>query len=199
MPIVLFVFCLFSICHVKIWSCCTWSCRQLHQTTVLLIFTRASKTTTVIYKSKCIECGIPTSWAQLGSINSSVTSCTLEQMEPPHLNECLEVSLTDQGEPAVSYRWTGLVWEITGCYCRKITNHFKGIYRIYPNLIKENRKVSACNRLDLQTLEYGLVMPKNLPGHWSLPSSLDTIFLSLESQSTRANAWVNFHTYALQH
>ena len=33
------------------------------------------------------------------------------------------------GEPAVSYRWTGWIWEIT--------DHFRGIYRrIYHNLIK---------------------------------------------------------------
>jgi hypothetical protein len=31
--------------------------------------------------------------------------------------------------------------------------HFRGIYRIlYPNLIKENRRMSTLNRLDLQTL-----------------------------------------------
>ena len=26
--------------------------------------------------------------------------------------------------------------------------------------------MSTCNRLDLQTLGYQLVMPKNLPDHW---------------------------------
>jgi len=36
--------------------------------------------------------------------------------------------------------------------CRKITDHFRGIYIIYPSLIKENRRMSTCNRLDLQTL-----------------------------------------------
>ena len=50
--------------------------------------------------------------------------------------------------------------------CRKITHHFKGIYRIYPNLIKENRRMSTCNRLDLQTLgSQPVIMPKNLPNH----------------------------------
>ena len=29
--------------------------------------------------------------------------------------------------------------EVQDC-CRKITDHFKGIYRLYPNLIKENRR-----------------------------------------------------------
>jgi hypothetical protein len=36
--------------------------------------------------------------------------------------------------------------------CRKITNGFRGVYRrIYPNLIKGNRRMSTCNWLDLQT------------------------------------------------
>ena len=36
------------------------------------------------------------------------------------------------------------------------------------NLIKENRRMSSCNRLDLQTLGSQPIMPKNLPDHWSL-------------------------------
>ena len=38
--------------------------------------------------------------------------------------------------------------------CRKITNHFRGIYRRkYPNLIRPNRRMSTCNhQLDLQPL-----------------------------------------------
>ena len=50
--------------------------------------------------------------------------------------------------------------------CMKITDHLKKIYRIYPNSIKENRGISTCNRLDLETLGYRLVMPKNLPERW---------------------------------
>jgi hypothetical protein len=40
----------------------------------------------------------------------------------------------DQGEPAVGFRWTGWVWDITAEAqdCRKITDHFRGVYRIYP-------------------------------------------------------------------
>ena len=57
--------------------------------------------------------------------------------------------------------------------CRKITDHYRGIYRIYPNLIKENRRMSICNRLDLQTLGFRPVMPKNLPDHWREPSSFN--------------------------
>ena len=33
-------------------------------------------------------------------------------------------------------------------------------------LIKENQRMSTCNRLDLQTLGSQQVMPKNLPDHW---------------------------------
>ena len=50
----------------------------------------------------------------------------------------------DRGEPAVSYKWTGWFWDITGKTvgdCRKITNRFRGIYRIYPYSIKESRRM----------------------------------------------------------
>jgi len=45
---------------------------------------------------------------------------------------------------------------------------------MYPNFIKENRRMSTCNQLDLQTLGSQPVMPKNLPAHcrtllWILP------------------------------
>ena len=36
--------------------------------------------------------------------------------------------------------------------CTKITDHYRGIYRIYPNLIKQNRRMSTCKWMDLQTL-----------------------------------------------
>ena len=50
--------------------------------------------------------------------------------------------------------------------CRKITDHFRGIYRIYPHLIKESRRMSTCNRLNLQTPgSPPVIMPKNLPSH----------------------------------
>jgi hypothetical protein len=39
----------------------------------------------------------------------------------------------------------------------------------YPILIKENRGMSTCNRLDLQTLGGSQpIMPSNLRGHWAL-------------------------------
>jgi hypothetical protein len=48
---------------------------------------------------------------------------------------------------------------------RKITDHFRGTYRIYPNVIKENRGMSICNLLDLQTLAPQPNIPRNLPNH----------------------------------
>jgi hypothetical protein len=50
--------------------------------------------------------------------------------------------------------------------CMKITAHFRGIYRIRPNLSQDNRRMSTCNRLDLQTIGSQPIMPKNLPDHW---------------------------------
>jgi hypothetical protein len=51
--------------------------------------------------------------------------------------------------------------------CRKITDRFRGIYRICFKIIKENRRMSTCNWLDLQTLgSQPISMPKNLPDHW---------------------------------
>ena len=56
-------------------------------------------------------------------------------------------------EPAVSYRWTGWVSEITGWSSRLEENYrsiFRGIYRI-----KQNQTMSTCNRLDLESLGSG--------------------------------------------
>ena len=50
--------------------------------------------------------------------------------------------------------------------CRKITEHCRGIFRVYLKLIKEEWRMSTFNQLDLQTLGSQLIsMPKNLPGH----------------------------------
>jgi hypothetical protein len=49
--------------------------------------------------------------------------------------------------------------------CMKIIDHFRGIYGIYPNLIKENRRMSTCNWFELQTLGSQPIMPKNLLDH----------------------------------
>ena len=61
--------------------------------------------------------------------------------------------------------------EVASRLCRRITYHFSGIYRIYPNLIKENQRMwTSCNRLDLQTLgSHPVMVPKNLPKHGCSP------------------------------
>ena len=51
---------------------------------------------------------------------------------------------------------------------KKITKHYKEIYKIYPNLINKNQRMSTCNRLDLPALGSQPIMPKNLSNHWSL-------------------------------
>ena len=48
----------------------------------------------------------------------------------------------------------------------KITDGLGEFYRIYPNLIKKNQRMSTCNRLDLQTLGSQPIVPKNLPNRW---------------------------------
>ena len=76
--------------------------------------------------------------------------------------------LYGRGELAVTYRWTGEDWEITDWSSRlpqEITDHLWGIYRLYPNLIKGNWRMSTCNWLDLQTLGSPPVMPTKLPNH----------------------------------
>ena len=42
-------------------------------------------------------------------------------------------------------------WLKIGDFMR-ITSHFEIIYRIYFSLIKQSRKMSTCNRLDLESL-----------------------------------------------
>jgi hypothetical protein len=46
----------------------------------------------------------------------------------------------------------------------KNTHHFRGIYRIYLKLIKKTQKITTCNRLNLDTLGFGLIMPQKSPG-----------------------------------
>ena len=51
-----------------------------------------------------------------------------------------------------SYRWTGWVWEITG-WSSRLTDHLGGIYyRNTSSEIKQIRKISTCNRLELESL-----------------------------------------------
>ena len=70
-----------------------------------------------------------------------------------------------RGEPAVSLQIALTGWS---------SSRLQAIYRSYSRnfveytliLIKENRRMWTCNWLDLQTLGYQPVMPKNLPDHW---------------------------------
>ena len=57
-----------------------------------------------------------------------------------------EVSSTVRGEPAVSYRWTGWVREITDEVWDfwRITNHLRGIYGIY---LKWIQKIGRCQHV----------------------------------------------------
>ena len=45
----------------------------------------------------------------------------------------------------------------------KTTDLLRGIQRQYLKSLKKNRKMSTCNRLDLETLGSQPIMPKNLP------------------------------------
>jgi hypothetical protein len=60
--------------------------------------------------------------------------------------------------------------------CRKITDHSRGFYRIYPNFIKEYRRMSTCNRSNSQTLGSQRIMPKNLTNHCTW--AFNTIFVN---------------------
>ena len=73
--------------------------------------------------------------------------------------------------------------------CRKITGCFRGIYRIHPDLIKENRRMSTRNRSDLQTLGSQPVMPKNLPDYCMLPSDLWTEENSITQEQRTFPCW----------
>ena len=54
--------------------------------------------------------------------------------------------LNKWGEATVGYIWTGWVWDITnwGEDFKKITDHLRGIYIIYLELVKKNKKISTC-------------------------------------------------------
>jgi hypothetical protein len=67
--------------------------------------------------------------------------------------------------------------------CRKFKDHCRGINRIYPTSIEENRRMSTCNRLDLQTLGSQLIMPKNLTDHCSSCKNKDSSKLTFASTS----------------
>ena len=63
------------------------------------------------------------------------------------------------------------VWKITG-WSSRLQENYWSIQRNLQNIPKfvwKNRKMSTCNRLNLETQTLGgrPIMPKNLPGHWS--------------------------------
>ena len=74
--------------------------------------------------------------------------------------------------------------------CRKDTDHSKGIHSLYPKLMKENRRLSTCNQLDLQILGSQPVMPKNLPDHWTYPLNTKTFW--------KKKYWVDLRRIPLQ-
>ena len=72
------------------------------------------------------------------------------------------------------------VWEISGWSktAGKLLIILEKFYRIYPNLIKENRSMSICNRLDLQTLgPQPVIMPRNLLDHCTKRNKYNHVFL----------------------
>ena len=71
--------------------------------------------------------------------------------------------------------------------CKKITDHFRRIYRRYPNFTKENRRMSTCNQLDLQTLGSQPAMPENLPDHWSCVLFVPTLNTSPKPHLQKVN------------
>ena len=113
----------------------------------------------------------------------------------------------EHGEPAViSYRWTVQFEEkpVEVQDGRKFTDHFRGICRISPNLIKENRRTSTCNRLDLQTLArittgYAPKSPRSrVPKtpNYSSGSQLGWIIQRhKKGQHSRLNGWDRVYTY----
>jgi hypothetical protein len=80
---------------------------------------------------------------------------TDEPLEPPWLRPWLQMNgLSSEKLPAE-------VQEV-----RKITHHFRGIYRLYLKLVKENQKGHIVELVNLDDRIFiSPIMPKNLPGH----------------------------------
>ena len=55
-------------------------------------------------------------------------------------------------------------------------DHFRGIYKIYLKWIKQNRKMSTCNRLDLESLgSWPTIYAQKLPGHYFRESPMPQV------------------------
>ena len=75
------------------------------------------------------------------------------------------------------------------------------IYEIHLKLIKRNRKITACNQLDLETLRIWLIMPKNLrrhcygyiDGNWQWLIKCASITVGLQGCGT---SWVKYFIFA---
>ena len=81
---------------------------------------------------------------------------------------CLRLPTTARGDPAVSYRWTGWVWGISG-WSSRLSGELviileESVEYYTSNEWKQKRKMSTCNRLDSESHGSWLTMPKNFPG-----------------------------------
>ena len=85
------------------------------------------------------------------------------------------------GRNAVSRRWTGWVWEIASWSWRlqKFTNHLRGIYGIHLKWIKQNRKISTCNRVDLESLgSWPTLCPKTSRANCRLDRGIISVYIT---------------------
>ena len=67
---------------------------------------------------------------------------------------------------------------------RKFTNRFvESTEEWYLELIKKDRTITTCNQLDLETLGFWLIMPKNLYGDWTWQAYINLSNWSFHSYS----------------
>ena len=119
-------------------------------------------------------CWVSNSWEKFLVCMSKVWTCKVSfstNIDNPNLH-CKWASSYELGS-MIGENWQLVTdelvefekWPVEVQDCMKITDHFRGIYRIYPLLIKENWRMSTCNQLDLQTLVSQPIMPRNLSDH----------------------------------
>ena len=122
-----------NICDTKYHKCCTWS-RQGQQFNSLILWSRPS-IWTLAAKHLLTWISVDTNWVEpipllLGHLWSGRTGSYLQMNRLSLRNKWLKIKTAGKLP--------------TKCY--------RGICRMHPNLIKENRKMWTCNRLDSQTL-----------------------------------------------
>ena len=74
----------------------------------------------------------------------------------------------DRGGPAVGYKWTGWVWEITGWRFKAAGGLPIGLEEFVeytPTSINKEIRTKDVNQLDLEVIIYQPAVPKNLPWH----------------------------------